>query len=176
MPASRSHQDAYIRRVIKEISNLEGAVFKDSDVKRMSLQPYFRDKLSDVVVFNEFCQSVQVQEKLIRKLQQATASIAPEESINHMIQQFRVKLQNDITALFSDIRNSMQELGRQPNNAFGHCDMRPDNIAYHAQSDRVILVDWNWASQTPRGFGATEFFGRVRKQWRRHNGPYQQDE
>lgn len=58
-----------------------------------------------------------------------------------------------IRALHEDAKTLLD----QPNDCFGHCDVRSDNIAYNPATKAIKFVDWNWAAYTPAGFGATEF-------------------
>jgi hypothetical protein len=67
-----------------------------------------------------------------------------------------IDLLNDKLAL-EDLSNQAALLIKQPNDRFGHCDVRSDNIAYNSSTGQVKFVDWNWASFVAAGFGSTEF-------------------
>lgn len=70
----------------------------------------------------------------------------------------------DDDAMLSELAEATRSLAEQPNNVFGHCDVRSDNLTYNRHTGQVKLVDWNWASYTPVGFGPTEFLVEAAQQ------------
>lgn len=67
-----------------------------------------------------------------------------------------VALLNDVAQL-QELRKWLKSVALQPDNCFNHCDVRSDNLAFNIYTGEVKLVDWNWASYAPQGYGATEF-------------------
>lgn len=67
-----------------------------------------------------------------------------------------VALLNDVAQL-QELREWLKSVALQPDDCFNHCDVRSDNLAFNIHTGEVKLVDWNWASYAPRGYGATEF-------------------
>lgn len=67
-----------------------------------------------------------------------------------------VALLNDVAQLH-ELRKWLKSVALQPDDCFNHCDVRSDNLAFNIHTGEVKLVDWNWASYAPRGYGATEF-------------------
>ncbi len=144
----------YINQVIEASYDLEKATFSNEDIKKLSLNPYFRDKLSDPEEYNEFIKLENRTDKLVKKLQSISSILTEHQKpkISKLIEVIKN------TNLIEDtIPKSMSELRLLPNSVFGHCDLRPDNLAFNPKNQKVVIVDWNWASLTPEMFGSTEF-------------------
>lgn len=154
LPEVESEQQKYVQAVVDATKKLETVEFNKNAVDELNLHPYFRDKLAlddglALIIQNEEIRSqledkylAMAQDKSLKKLQPAI----------HKMQ----LLLKDETAL-KDLSIRAVSLTNQPNNCFGHCDVRSDNIAYNSSTGQVKFVDWNWASFATAGFGATEF-------------------
>jgi len=97
-------------------------------------------------------------EETRRQLEDKYSRMVQDESLaklHPIIRKMQVLLQDEKALV--DLSARAAALIGQPNDCFGHCDVRSDNIAYNSSSGRVKFVDWNWASFAPAGFGATEF-------------------
>lgn len=154
LPDEKEEQIKYIQAVIGATKKLESIKFDKDAIDKLNLYPYFRDVLAlddglRLVIRNE-----EVRDQLIAKY----SSMAQDKSL--------VKLQSAIDKMLTLLKdeNALNKLAaraamliNQPNDCFGHCDVRSDNIAYNSSTGQVKFVDWNWASFAPRGFGATEF-------------------
>lgn len=161
LPDDTSVQRSYISAVITAAKTLETATFTSRDVDNLSLHPYFREKIGDVDSFSNFVADRDNLDRLVHKYQLLEQTT--KEQLHSM------KLQSILDALhnpaaITNIRRGIQDLLAQPDEVFGHCDVRSDNLAYNLKHNRVVLVDWNWASQTPKKFGSTEFLISVAKQ------------
>lgn len=154
MPKDNALQQNYINAVVGACKELETATFTVEDEERLNLKPYFRDKLSDPVTYQAFFGLNDTIDNLVERFEQlASSSDNPEHRVllHGLVVAFRHK------SSLKELPNAMAKLRQQPNEVFSHCDTRTDNLTYNSELDKLILVDWNWASITPRGFGATEF-------------------
>ncbi len=154
LPETESEQRKYIQAVVDATKKLETVEFSKAAVDELNLQPYFRDKLAlddglSLIIHNEEVRSQlgykylsMVQDESLKKLQPA-------------IQGMQLLLQDKVALKNLSIRAA--SLIDKPNNRFGHCDVRSDNIAYNSSTGQVKFVDWNWASFVTERFGATEF-------------------
>lgn len=154
LPEDTKLRHEYIITVVDAAKRLETATFSKDDVDRLSLEPYFRDKLSDTKEYNEFINLENRNEKLVQKLE----SIKPILSEHQLPKILKlIEAVNNNQLIDKIIPEFMASLKSQPNSVFGHCDLRPDNLAYNPSSQKVVIVDWNWTSITPEKFGSTEF-------------------
>lgn len=154
LPSTASDQQKYIQAVVDVTKKLETVEFDKSAINSLGLRSYFRDKLAlddglALIIQNEEIRS-QLEDKYVAMSQDE--SLKKLQPAIHKIQ----LLLKDKTAL-KDLSIRASSLINQPNNCFGHCDVRSDNIAYNSSTGQVKLVDWNWASFATAGFGATEF-------------------
>lgn len=158
LPDDINVQHSYISAVIATVNRLEKATFTPNDIEGLSLQPYFREKIADVDLFSSFVADRGNLDRLAKKYQLLART---EEVKMH-----RTKLQNAYNAVNSPvaltkIRRGIEGLLGQPDEVFGHCDVRSDNLAFSPSNNKLVLVDWNWASKTPKRFGSTEFLVNV---------------
>lgn len=146
-------QQQYIQAVVDATKRLEDVQFDEEMIETLKLQPYFRDMLA---LDDGFALVVQ-NEAIRNRLKEKYTAFAEDES-GRLARQHRqlLALLNDESDLQRLADNAAQLL-KQPNDSFGHCDVRSDNLAFHPESGEIKLVDWNWASYTPKRFGATEF-------------------
>lgn len=154
LPLNSGEQQSYIQTVIDATKQLESIEFDQADVDKLKLQPYFRDKLALDDGFDLITQNETVRSQLEDKYEAMASDESPahiHRSINKM-----QKLLRDKKAL-ADLSSRAGQLIDQPNDCFGHCDVRSDNIAYNPSTGQIKFVDWNWASFATKGFGATEF-------------------
>ena len=150
-PTAPDEAQKYMRAVIDTVTRLEGVSFDQPDIEALKLQPFFRDELAYDDGFELITHNEAVRTQIIEKLQ-AVAQTSP-----HKLQFGALIALFETPAALSAIQQDARALKDQPNDAFGHCDVRSDNLCYNAGTGEVKLVDWNWASYTPKGFGATEF-------------------
>jgi len=154
LPDDTSAQHSYISAVIAAVNRLEIATVTPGDAESLSLHPYFREKIGNVDSFSNFVADRDNLDRLAQKYQllAQTAEVKLHSS----------KLQSTLDAVhnpaaITKIRRGIEDLLGQPDEVFGHCDVRSDNLAYNPRQNKLVLVDWNWASQTPKKFGSTEF-------------------
>lgn len=160
LPQGDTQRQQYVEAVLDVASRLESLQFTDAEARRFSLTPYFRDKIAEdadlPVLADPGARELIVQKCDMLLEKQEHGDIARSlQGLRTFVHDQRQ--QNEVKELASQLRS-------QPNSAFGHCDLRSDNLAYHRDSHEVVLVDWNWASYIPSGFGATEFLINVAKQ------------
>jgi len=154
LPTDATVQRLYIQAIVDATKRLEAVKFGQDDIDRLKLHPYFRDKLAldgglDLIIKNDEIRN-QLENKYDAMAQdKALVNLYP--VINKM-----QELLKDKSAL-KDLSDKAKSLIHQPNNCFGHCDVRSDNIAYNSSTGQVKFVDWNWASFATTRFGATEF-------------------
>jgi len=154
LPSITSQQKTYIQSVIDATKRLESVKFDHDDIDNLKLQPYFRDDLALDNGLELIIQNDNIRNQLLDKY----AILEQDDSLIDLrpaIRKMRDLLQDAVA-----IRNLSQRatsLIEQPNDCFGHCDVRSDNIAYNSLTGQVKLVDWNWASFATAGFGSTEF-------------------
>lgn len=154
LPSNFNRQIKYIQSVIDATKELELIEFDKDIIDKLNFHPYFRDELALDNGLRLVIRNKEVRNQLVIKYE----AIANDESL--------VKLQPMIDKMINTLKDkkALNELAsraalliNQPNDYFGHCDVRSDNIAYNLKTGEIKFVDWNWASLTPQGFGATEF-------------------
>jgi len=153
-PSTESEQKNYIQAIVDATKKLETVEIDKDVIDELNLHPYFRDKLALDEGLNLIIQNDEIRDQLENKY----IEMAQDESLIFLrsaIDKMQLLLQ-DITAI-KDLSNRAASLIKQPNDCFGHCDVRSDNIAYNSSTGQVKFVDWNWASFATAGFGATEF-------------------
>ncbi|NTU74441.1 hypothetical protein HGB07_10025 [Candidatus Roizmanbacteria bacterium] len=154
LPEDENEQQKYIQAVVDAVKKLENIEFDQNAVNSLNLHPYFRDKLA----LDDGLALIIQNEEIRSQLENKYAEMAQNESLIKLRPAIR-KMQSlllDERAL-NDLSIQAASLINQPNDCFGHCDVRSDNIAYNSITGQVKFVDWNWASFTPKGFGVTEF-------------------
>lgn len=153
-PSETSSQRSYIQAVINATKKFEKLTFNQEVIDRLALQPMFRDKLG----LDDGVELLQTDNVIRHQLQKKYTQLMQTESRVYLLDAMNqmLELLNNSAALES-LSLHAKTLVDQPNNCFGHCDVRSDNLTYNATTGQVKFVDWNWASYTPSGFGATEF-------------------
>lgn len=145
-------QKRYISAVIDATKELEDLKFDDEIVDDLKLAPFFRDQIALDGGVEQILQDPTIRERLKEKY----ANFTERGGVHQFKYRQMLELLNDDT-LLNELSVSARSLADQPNDAFGHCDVRSDNLTFNLETGEVKLVDWNWASFTPKGFGATEF-------------------
>lgn len=154
MPSDLDQRPKYIQAVVDATKKLELIKFDKDTIDELNFHPYFRDKIALDNGFRLIIQNEEIRNELLAKYD---AMLQDESIVNlHSIIHKMLELLKDKKAL-SELADKAASLINQPNNYFGHCDVRSDNIAYNHLTGQIKIVDWNWASFTPKGFGATEF-------------------
>lgn len=154
VPAGMNDQQKYVQAVVDATKKLEPIKFSEEDVNKLKLHSYFRDELALSNDLGFIIQNDEIRNQLIAKYN----SMLNDESLTdlyssiHQIQ----KLLHDKNML-RNLSIQAASLMNQPNDCFGHCDVRSDNIAYNSLTSQVKFVDWNWASYVTKSFGSTEF-------------------
>lgn len=154
LPESKDEQRRYIDAIINATNELETVKFEPSQIEAMHLFPYFRDKLALDDGFKLIRTNEAIRDALVYKYNQISKNkklLHIRKDALEMISLFNNKLRLKNLSLDS------KELIKQPNDSFGHCDVRSDNIAYNKFTGEVKFVDWNWASMASSRFGSTEF-------------------
>lgn len=154
LPVDRSVHSEYIQAGVDATKLLETATFTGEDAERLSLQPYFRDKLTDPDIHQTFIGQPGVIERLMQRF---TLLADKPENDGHkaLLEKMARAIQDNV--VIQELESGMSRLRQQPNEVFGHCDARTDNLTFNPGLKKLVMVDWNWASQTPRKFGSTEF-------------------
>lgn len=154
LPLTENEQQNYVRAVIDATKKLETIKFDQVVTDRLDFHPYFRDKLA----LDDGLTLILQNEEIRNQLEDKYTAMAQDKSLNKLqpaISRMQSLLKDEAALKSLSIRAA--SLIDQPNNCFGHCDVRSDNIAYNSSTGQVKFVDWNWASFTPIGFGPTEF-------------------
>lgn len=154
LPEESAIQQNYVDAVVSNCNKLESATFTKEDVERLNLTPYFRDKLSDPEAHQNFFELDDEIDNLVERFELlAASSDNPQQRV--LLHSLAVAVQNKSS--LQELSHSMSSLRKQPNEVFSHCDTRTDNLTYNPRLNKLVMVDWNWASQTPKMFGSTEF-------------------
>lgn len=153
LPVEEGAVTGYITAVLGAAKLLEKATFNAAQIEKLSLRPYFRDKLAEdasLLVLEDTSNQ--------RRLLQKCAALLDDTETKHLASELAAlrRLITDKVAR-KQLKQVGEQLAGQPNDAFGHCDLRTDNLTYNSGTGELVLVDWNWASFVPSGFGATEF-------------------
>ncbi|MDO4781505.1 MAG: phosphotransferase [Candidatus Saccharibacteria bacterium] len=144
----------YVDAVVNAIQSLEDTPVSEEEVAVYQLQPFFRNEMADDSGFGVLLGDAAVRRALREKFTIMARSELPD--IVRRACDMVVGLLSNMPDLH-DLQQAALSLKHQPDNLLNHCDVRSDNVAWHESTGRVVLVDWNWASLAPRGFGATEF-------------------
>lgn len=152
-PKDREQQVTYINSVISAIHSLENISFTPQEAELLRLAPVFRDELALDEGIDLILQNESIREQLIDRYRLYASDhggrLAPELSEMTTLLQDESRLRQ--------LKSIAAQLLDQPNDCFGHCDVRSDNVAVNSKTGEVKFVDWNWASYATKGFGATEF-------------------
>lgn len=153
IPEGQSVQNRYISSVVAVTKRLETVRLEPGEVDNLKLEPFLRDELALddglTIMLGDDEFKHRLKSKYQDVLSQSPEHIRPD--IHRMIE--LVDSDQKITELIY----SAAKFSQQPEISFGHCDVRSDNIAYNDRTGEIKLVDWNWASYTPKKTGATEF-------------------
>lgn len=154
VPEIESDQQKYIQTVIDAAKKLEGVKFDEAAIKRINFNPFFRDKIAlddglALIIQNEETRDRLKNKYEIMALDESLVSLRP------AIQKMQALLCDE--SAMQNLSICAASLIEQPNDCFGHCDVRSDNITYNSLSGQVKFVDWNWATFVPSRFGSTEF-------------------
>jgi hypothetical protein len=154
LPEAPEQQHAYIQAVVDASKRLESTTFDKATVDTLELQPFFRDELAldeglALIIQNEVVRT-RLRDKYVTMIGDDSL-VALREPLEKMS-----ALLDDESAL-RELSLRAGQLIEQPNDSFGHCDVRSDNLAYNPETGEVKFVDWNWASFVTKGFGPTEF-------------------
>lgn len=152
-PQDEAERRKYIDAVAQATRQVETISFSDEATKRLQLQPYFQQKLLGDEHLQMIVHDAAMRQKLIAKYK---ALVGEGSSVQNRRCQAMIRLLQDNDRL-QKLLHLFTNFSPQPEDCFNHCDVRSDNLAYHPQMGAVKLVDWNWASYAPRGYGVTEF-------------------
>jgi hypothetical protein len=154
LPSDADEQQKYIQAIVDATKKLEAVEFNQDAMDSLNLHPYFRDKLA----LDDGLELIIQNDEIRNQLEDKYIAMAQDESLIKLhpaIHNMQMLLQDE--RALRDLSTRAALLIEQPNNCFGHCDVRSDNIAYNSLTNQVRFVDWNWASLVTAGFGATEF-------------------
>lgn len=152
-PKDLKLQARYVQAVVDATKKLEAVKFDRATIEGLNLSPYFRDELAldDGLVLI-------IQNKTIRdQLSDKYRAFVTSETHPLKTQYEQMITLLDSEKALQSLANRAAQLIEQPNDCFGHCDVRSDNLAFNPQTGEVKFVDWNWSSFATKGFGATEF-------------------
>jgi len=143
----------YIQAVVDAVKKLHEVQFDKQAIEALQLQPIFRDQLANDGGFEAVINDESVRQQLTDKFKSFTLNT---DNVHIVKFQAMLTLLNN-ESLLTGLSEAGRSLVNQPNDGFGHCDVRSDNIAYHPETGQLKLVDWNWASYGTQRFGQTEF-------------------
>lgn len=143
----------YMEAVVQTTRRLEKVQIDKRAARGLALSPFLqqelvRDDRIDALVDDEV-----VRRQLKEKYRELTA-VGPDWQ--RVRCERMVALLDDVAQLH-ELRGWLKSVTLQPDDCFNHCDVRSDNLAFNVHTGEVKLVDWNWASYAPRGYGTTEF-------------------
>lgn len=152
-PTDRELAQRYVEAVVNATRGLETVRFESAEMSRLQLQPFIQREMTQDRLLSQLVQDRAMRQQLQKKYQTL---------MQHSPSWQAARCQKMIDLLGDDQRcqrllDLVENLPPQPDDCFNHCDVRSDNLAFHTQTGQVKLVDWNWASYAPRGYGATEF-------------------
>ncbi|MDO4713060.1 MAG: hypothetical protein Q4B05_04130 [Candidatus Saccharibacteria bacterium] len=152
-PTDEALARRYTEAVMQTTRRLETVQLDKQAAHGLDLSPFLqhelvRDDRIDILVDDEA-----VRRQLKEKYRELTA-VGPDW--RRVRCERMVALLDDVAQLH-ELRGWLKSVALQPDDCFNHCDVRSDNLAFNVHTGEVKLVDWNWASYAPRGYGATEF-------------------
>lgn len=154
LPELPGLRPGYITAVLGVLEQLEGIQLDDETIDRLGLEPILRDQLAFDGGLEELLASNEMRQALFERHQRlALEAEATSMRNNHRRMMQFLSNQSQIASLAEHAKL----LHQQPQNYFSHGDVRSENITLNPSKSSVRLVDWNWASLTPKGFSATEF-------------------
>ena len=153
-PSNELELNKYIQTVIDANDNLEKLKIDKLTINNLNLEPYLRDELALDSGLTLAINNHEIRNELIEKYKNMSKNMSHKKlfpQTNKMIE----FLHNDDA--LKDLANKASSIINQPNECLGHSDVRSDNMAYNTRTGQLKIIDWNWASITPKGFGITEF-------------------
>ena len=152
-PTDNSVAERYISTVITAVRELEKIKLPQELIEELQLQPFVAEKLGLDDGIDQIIADADIRRRLIDNYQK----LLPNQlEINQRRCQAIIELLEKRDELI-DISVRAKEFAKQTEDCFNHSDVRSDNLAFNPQTGELKLVDWNWASYTPQGSGATEF-------------------
>lgn len=152
--------EEYVDAVIAATERLACVAFSEEEIGRLNLQPFLRDEIGLDEGLHLIVENNAIREQVQTKLRTMIDSDSRDFVRQDLMQ--LIGLLDSRDAL-NELFDATKGLMSQDNSAFGHCDVRSDNLTYHPESRQIRLVDWNWASMTPQHFGSTEFLIDARR-------------
>ena len=152
-PTDNSVAERYISTVITAVRELEKIKLPQELIEELQLQPFVARELGLDDGIDQIIADADIRRRLIDNYQK----LLPNQlEINQRRCQAIIELLEKRDELI-DISARAKEFAKQTEDCFNHSDVRSDNLAFHLQAGELKLVDWNWASYTPKRSGATEF-------------------
>ena len=152
-PTDNSVAERYISTVITAVRELEKIKLPQKLIEELQLQPFVARELGLDDGIDQIIADADIRRRLIDNYQK----LLPNQlEINKRRCQAIIELLEKRDELI-DISVRAKEFAKQTEDCFNHSDVRSDNLAFNPQTGELKLVDWNWASYTPQGSGATEF-------------------
>ena len=152
-PTDNSVAERYISTVITAVRELEKIKLPQELIEELQLQPFVARELGLDDGIDQIIADADIRRRLIDNYQK----LLPNQlEINKRRCQAIIELLEKRDELI-DISVRAKEFAKQTEDCFNHSDVRSDNLAFNPQTGELKLVDWNWASYTPQGSGATEF-------------------
>ena len=152
-PTDNSVAERYISTVITAVRELEKIKLPQELIEELQLQPFVARELGLDDGIDQIIADADVRRRLIDNYQKLLPS---QLEINQRRCQAIIELLEKRDELI-DISARAKEFAKQTEDCFNHSDVRSDNLAFNPQTGELKLVDWNWASYSPQGSGATEF-------------------
>lgn len=152
LPEDETVRREYIEAVVNATKSLEALELSDELIDRLSLKPFVANEIAMFEGIEPLFSDETIRGRLIERYE---AMEHEDNYLSAMASQMLTTLKSDTT--LRHIQEQTRHLATLPNNAFNHCDVRSDNIAYNTFTKAIKFVDWNWASYAPAKFGATEF-------------------
>ena len=152
-PTDNSVAERYISTAITAVRELEKIKLPQELIEELQLQPFVARELGLDDGIDQIIADADIRRRLIDNYQKLLPS---QLEINQRRCQAIIELLEKRDELI-DISVRAKEFAKQTEDCFNHSDVRSDNLAFNPQTGELKLVDWNWASYTPQGSGATEF-------------------
>ena len=143
----------YINSVLYITRDIEGMRFDEVEVRQLRLEPHLQLKLSR----DDYLRRVVYDPELRRRLRDNYQSLlGGGTGWARGRYEKMIELLGSVSRLRAFLER-VEGLPVQSEECFNHCDLRSDNLAFNVRTGVIKLMDWNWASYAPRGYGATEF-------------------
>ena len=152
-PTDNSVAERYISTVITAVRELEKIKLPQELIEELQLQPFVAREFGLDDGIDQIIADADIRRRLINNYQK----LLPNQlEINQRRCRNIIELLEKRDELI-DISVRAKEFAKQTEDCFNHSDVRSDNLAFNPQTGELKLVDWNWASYSPQGSGATEF-------------------